>query len=49
MSTDPLGQALLTIARNAIGARFGVQATAFTAQAELSAPGATFVTLTQNG
>jgi AmmeMemoRadiSam system protein A len=49
MSTDPLGQALLTIARNAIAARFGHQAAAFTPQAELSAPGATFVTLTQNG
>lgn len=49
MSTDPLGQALLTIARNAIGARFGRPATAFAPQAELSAPGATFVTLTQNG
>ena len=49
MSTDPLGQALLAIARNAIAARFGHPATAFAPQAELSAPGATFVTLTQSG
>ena len=49
MSTDPLGSALLTIARNAIGARFGRAATAFTPQAALFEPGATFVTLTQNG
>lgn len=49
MSADRLGQALLVIARNAIGARFGYPAVAFTPQAELSAPGATFVTLTQNG
>jgi len=49
MSTDPLGQALLVIARNAIGARFGREASAFTPQPELGQPGATFVTLTQNG
>ena len=49
MSTDPLGQALLAIARNAIAARFGIPAAAFTPLAELAQPGATFVTLTQNG
>ena len=49
MSTDQLGLALLTIARNAIGSRFGREATAFTPQAELAQPGASFVTLTQNG
>ena len=49
MSTDPLGSALLSIARNAIGARFGIAATALTPPAELSQPGASFVTLTQNG
>ena len=49
MSTDPLGSALLSIARNAISARFGIAATALTPPAELSQPGASFVTLTQNG
>jgi len=49
MSTDLLGSALLSIARNAIGARFGREASAFTPQPALTQPGATFVTLTQNG
>lgn len=46
---DPLGQSLLTIARNAIGKRFGETAQAFAPHPELAKPGATFVTLTQNG
>lgn len=49
MTDRLLGQALLVIARNAIGARFGLPASAFTPQPELAAAGATFVTLTQNG
>ena len=49
MSTDPLGQALLTIARNAINQRFAIGAASFTPQTELAQPGASFVTLTQNG
>lgn len=49
MSTDQLGQALLAIARHAIAARFGIEASAVTPPAELSQPGASFVTLTQNG
>lgn len=49
MSTDPLGQALLTIARNAISARFGLDAHLVTPLHELTQPGATFVTLTQHG
>ncbi len=49
MPTDPLGQSLLSIARNAIGKRFGEQAGAFNTHPELAKPGATFVTLTQNG
>jgi AmmeMemoRadiSam system protein A len=50
--SDALGKALLTIARNAIGARFGKAALAVPAQSalsELDRPGATFVTLTQAG
>lgn len=49
MSTDRLGKALLVSARNAIGERFGVAALAVDAAPELAEPGATFVTLTQNG
>ena len=49
MSVDPLGLALLTLARNAIEQRFGVESRAFTSCPELAQPGATFVTLTQNG
>lgn len=46
---DPLGGALLTIARNAIGKRFSEEARALEPHPELAKPGATFVTLTQNG
>lgn len=49
MTIEPLGQSLLTIARNSIGKRFGEQAGAFVTHPELAKPGATFVTLTQNG
>ena len=49
MSTDPLGQTLLTLARNAIEQRFGGNAKAYTPCPELAQNGATFVTLTQNG
>mgnify|MGYP001210291103 FL=1 len=49
MPIDPLGQLLLTVARNAIGKRFGQQAVAVAPHPELAKPGATFVTLTQNG
>ncbi|MFZ4538879.1 AmmeMemoRadiSam system protein A [Propionivibrio sp.] len=49
MPIDPLGMALLTIARNAIGKHFGQEARAVVPHPELSNPGATFVTLTQNG
>ena len=46
---DPLGQALLTIARNAIGERFAVEARSYPPLPRLSAGGATFVTLTLHG
>jgi hypothetical protein len=46
---ERLGQALLVRARNAIGARFGVPAAAAPAHAALAAPGAVFVTLTEEG
>ena len=49
MSIDPLGLALLTLARNAIEQRFGGESRAFTPSPELEQPGASFVTLTQNG
>jgi AMMECR1 domain-containing protein len=52
MPTDALGDALLTIARNAIARRFGLTVAPVIGQAdlsELSQPGATFVTLTQAG
>ncbi len=53
MSTDALGKTLLSLARGAIAARFGGAATAAAGDepgtTELSAPGATFVTLTQQG
>ncbi|MDR1709953.1 MAG: AmmeMemoRadiSam system protein A [Candidatus Accumulibacter sp.] len=49
MSIDPLGQALLILARNAIEGEFGRPARAAAPLAELAAPGAAFVTLTQNG
>jgi AmmeMemoRadiSam system protein A len=49
MPIDPLGRSLLTIARNAIGKRFAEEARALEPHPELAKPGATFVTLTQNG
>ena len=49
MPIDPLGLTLLTIARNAIGRRFAQEARSIVPHPELSHPGATFVTLTQNG
>ncbi|EXI82261.1 MAG: hypothetical protein AW10_00709 [Candidatus Accumulibacter appositus] len=49
MPTDPLGSALLVSARNAIGAKFGRPPQPVTPLPELTAPGASFVTLTQNG
>lgn len=52
MLTDALGQTLLTIARNAMGERFGYPAQPFialTERDELAKPGASFVTLTQAG
>jgi AmmeMemoRadiSam system protein A len=44
-----LGQALLTLARNAIGARFGHAPAPHPTPASLAAPGATFVTLLRDG
>lgn len=49
MPIEPLGQALLIIARNAIGQRFGRPPRTVISHPELSLPGATFVTLTQGG
>jgi AmmeMemoRadiSam system protein A len=49
MPLDPLGFSLLTIARNAIEKHFGREARTVAPHPELSRPGATFVTLTQNG
>ena len=49
MSIDPLGLALLTVARNAIAARFNIAPLALATHPELNKNGATFVTLTQNG
>lgn len=49
MPIDPLGQALLSIARNAIGQRFGLESSAVAPHDALSQPGASFVTLTQKG
>ncbi|HPT49608.1 MAG TPA: AmmeMemoRadiSam system protein A [Accumulibacter sp.] len=48
-STDGLGALLLIVARNAIGARFGVAERTTAHEPELAEPGATFVTLTQDG
>ena len=50
MSTDPLGAALLALARHAIAARLGQATAPFEAPPlpELTAPGASFVTLTQD-
>lgn len=49
MSIDPLGHALLTIARNAIEREFGMQVRTVTPHPDLAKPAATFVTLTQKG
>ncbi len=49
MTTDPLGSALLVTARNAIGERFGLVRQVVDALPELAEPGASFVTLTQDG
>lgn len=49
MRIDPLGLALLTIARNAIEKTFGRAARTVIPHPALSNPGATFVTLTQAG
>ena len=49
MSIDPLGLALLTVARNAIAARFDISPLALATHPELNKYGATFVTLMQNG
>jgi len=47
MTDEILGHALLVSARNAIGERFGLPPAVVPALPELAAPGATFVTLTQ--
>ena len=49
MSDTELGSALLALARNAIGERFGRSGTAPVRHAALAQPGATFVTLTRQG
>ena len=49
MPTDPLGFALLTIARNAIEQRFAREPRTVTPHPKLAQLGASFVTLTQNG
>ena len=49
MSIDPLGMSLLTIARNAIGKRFGQEARSIMPHPGLAEHTASFVTLTQNG
>ena len=49
MRTDPLGLALLAIARNAIEKQFGRSARTVIPHPALANPAATFVTLTQNG
>ncbi len=49
MTTDALGRALLSIARNAIARRFEREVQPVDALPELGQPGATFVTLTQAG
>lgn len=46
---DVNGEVLLAVARNAIAARLGVQGTGHDEHAWLHEPGATFVTLTQQG
>ncbi len=49
MPTDPLGYALLTIARNAIGKHFGLDKQPVTPHPELARNAATFVTLMREG
>lgn len=49
MANEALGHILLTIARNAIGERFGQAGLSVASAPELAKPGATFVTLTQQG
>lgn len=49
MPTDPLGIALLTVARNAIEKSFGHPQRTVVPHPDLSSPGASFVTLTQDG
>lgn len=49
MPTEPLGEALLIIARNAIGEHFGCTPQMVPQLPELAEPAATFVTLTQEG
>jgi AmmeMemoRadiSam system protein A len=46
---DELGDALLARARNAIAAEFGIAPRAEPSHPQLAEPGATFVTLTQDG
>jgi len=46
---DDLGESLLVIARNAIGASFGLPPRPFAETPELQRPGAVFITLTQQG
>ena len=48
-ATVPLGQTLLTIARNAIHQHFSLDTRPVTPHPELALPGASFVTLTQSG
>jgi AmmeMemoRadiSam system protein A len=48
MSIDPLGHTLLTLARNAIEKKFGLEARTVTPHPDLAKPAATFVTLAQN-
>jgi AmmeMemoRadiSam system protein A len=49
MATDPLGLALLTLARNAIGRRFEQPPRSLMPHPELARQAASFVTLNQNG
>lgn len=49
MRTESLGPRLLTLARGAIAARLGQATPGDTDDADLQAPGATFVTLTRDG
>ncbi len=49
MSIEPLGHALLTIARNSIEEEFGMKPRTVTSHPDLARLAATFVTLTQNG